>query len=49
LNEEDELIGVFDFFSGCGGSSTGFKNAGMDIVMGVDVDSDAGQSHEGKA
>jgi DNA (cytosine-5)-methyltransferase 1 len=32
---------VFDFFSGCGGTSAGLKEAGMDIVMGLDIDSDS--------
>jgi DNA (cytosine-5)-methyltransferase 1 len=34
-------IKVFDFFSGCGGTSTGFAMAGMDIVFGLDNDPDA--------
>ena len=34
-------VKVFDFFSGCGGTSTGFMNAGMDIVFALDNDSDA--------
>lgn len=35
-------ISVFDFFSGCGGTSAGLRDAGMDIVLGVDIDPDAG-------
>jgi DNA (cytosine-5)-methyltransferase 1 len=35
-------IGVFDFFSGCGGTSAGLQAAGMEIVLGIDVDPDAG-------
>lgn len=35
---------VFDFFSGCGGTSQGFKQAQMDIVLGIDYDKDACQS-----
>jgi DNA (cytosine-5)-methyltransferase 1 len=31
-------IKVFDFFSGCGGTCIGFKNAGMDIVFALDND-----------
>lgn len=27
-------IKVFDFFSGCGGTAQGFKQAGLDIVVG---------------
>ncbi|SEF60033.1 DNA cytosine methyltransferase [Oceanospirillum linum] len=31
-------IRVFDFFSGCGGTSLGLRNAGMDIVFALDND-----------
>ena len=34
-------IKVFDFFCGCGGASCGFRNAGMDIVFGLDCDLDS--------
>jgi DNA (cytosine-5)-methyltransferase 1 len=34
-------VAVFDFFCGCGGTSSGFKKAGMDIVFALDIDSDA--------
>jgi DNA (cytosine-5)-methyltransferase 1 len=34
-------IKVFDFFSGCGGTSLGFTKAGMDVVFGLDNDADA--------
>lgn len=34
-------IKVFDFFSGCGGTSQGFKQAGFDIAFGLDFDHDA--------
>jgi DNA (cytosine-5)-methyltransferase 1 len=34
-------IKVFDFFSGCGGTSAGLRDAGMDIVLGIDLDVDA--------
>ncbi|HDF2327477.1 TPA: DNA cytosine methyltransferase [Morganella morganii] len=37
-------ISVFDFFSGCGGTSQGFLQAGMDIVFGLDVDELAGKT-----
>lgn len=37
-------IKVFDFFSGCGGTSQGFHQAGMDIVFGLDFDVDAASS-----
>ena len=31
-------VKVFDFFCGCGGASCGFRQAGMDIVYGLDCD-----------
>lgn len=34
-------IKVFDFFSGCGGTSAGLRAAGMEIVFGLDNDADA--------
>lgn len=34
-------VKVFDFFSGCGGASRGFQEAGMDVVFGLDQDKDA--------
>lgn len=34
-------VKVFDFFSGCGGGSRGFQNAGMEIVFALDHDPDA--------
>ena len=37
----DKKIRVFDFFSGCGGTSCGLRQAGMDIVFAVDNDKDA--------
>lgn len=37
-------IKVFDFFSGCGGTSQGFKQAGFDVVFGLDFDEDASNS-----
>lgn len=37
----EKMIGVCDFFSGCGGSSAGFRQAGMNILMGLDCDADA--------
>lgn len=37
-------IKVFDFFSGCGGTSCGFINAGMDVVFALDNDSDAAET-----
>ena len=37
-------IKVFDFFSGCGGSSAGLRAAGLEIALGLDNDSDAAQT-----
>lgn len=34
-------ISVFDFFSGCGGTSQGFQQAQMNIMLGIDYDKDA--------
>ncbi|WP_312059483.1 DNA cytosine methyltransferase [Pantoea septica] len=34
-------IDVYDFFSGCGGTSAGLKSVGMNIVFGLDVDFDS--------
>ena len=34
-------IGVVDFFSGCGGTSLGFKESGMSIKCAIDIDKDA--------
>ena len=37
----DLPVKVFDFFSGCGGASQGFQDAGMEIAFGLDWDADA--------
>lgn len=37
-------IKVFDFFSGCGGTSQGLKTAGCEISFGLDFDYDSGQT-----
>ncbi len=39
-------IRVFDFFSGCGGTSCGFESAGMEIVLGLDNDRDAAKTFQ---
>jgi DNA (cytosine-5)-methyltransferase 1 len=39
-------IKVFDFFSGCGGTSAGLRSAGMDIVLGIDSDADAAATYK---
>lgn len=36
-----DKIQVFDFFSGCGGTSLGFQQAGMDIRFALDIDEDS--------
>lgn len=38
------MIDVVDFFCGCGGTSAGFRQAGMNIVAGIDFDLDAGKT-----
>ena len=38
-------VTVVDFFSGCGGTSLGFRNAGMSIVAGIDNDPDAAETY----
>ncbi len=44
-------MNVIDLFSGCGGLSKGFQDAGCDVLLGVDVDSAAlatfAQNHPG--
>lgn len=40
------MIKVFDFFSGCGGTSCGFEQAGLDIVLGLDIDKDAANTYK---
>lgn len=39
-------IRVYDFFCGCGGTSAGFRAAGLDIVLGIDFDRDAQRTFE---
>ena len=39
-------IAVFDFFSGCGGTSAGFQKAGMKIAFALDKDEDAIKTFE---
>lgn len=38
---EPTAVQVFDFFSGCGGASCGFRSAGMEIAFALDHDADA--------
>jgi DNA (cytosine-5)-methyltransferase 1 len=37
-------IKVFDFFSGCGGTSAGFAQSGLDISFALEIDADAASS-----
>lgn len=37
-------LGVFDFFSGCGGTSKGFQNSGMEPIFALDFDKDAAET-----
>jgi DNA (cytosine-5)-methyltransferase 1 len=39
------MIDVYDFFSGCGGASEGFKQAGCNIVLGLDNNTDAAATY----
>lgn len=39
-------IKVFDFFSGCGGTSEGLREAGMDIVLALDNNQEALETFE---
>ena len=39
-------VKVFDFFSGCGGASSGLQAAGMEIALGLDNDPDARKTFE---
>ena len=38
-------IRVFDYFSGCGGTSAGFQQAGMEIMFALDIDPDAAATY----
>ena len=39
-------VKVFDFFSGCGGASVGFRAAGLEIALGLDNDIDASRTFQ---
>ena len=39
-------IHVYDFFCGCGGTSAGFRAAGLEIRVGIDLDPDAQRTFE---
>jgi DNA (cytosine-5)-methyltransferase 1 len=40
-NDKRKKIAAFDFFCGCGGTSRGFRNAGIDVAFALDIDPDA--------
>ena len=46
MKEGRTNVKVFDFFSGCGGASCGFRTAGMDVVFALDRDRDARRTFE---
>lgn len=39
------MIDVVDFFCGCGGTSAGLRDAGMNILAGVDFNKEAGKTY----
>lgn len=39
-------VNVYDFFCGCGGTSAGFRAAGLEIRLGIDIDADAQRTFE---
>lgn len=46
ISKSREIIDVFDFFSGCGGTSCGFAQAGMNIKFALDFDPEASATFE---
>ncbi len=40
------MIKVYDFFSGCGGASCGFRKAGLNIALGIDNNIDAAETYQ---
>ena len=40
------MLSLFDFFSGCGGTSTGFTQAGIHVLGGLDNDPDAATTYQ---
>jgi DNA (cytosine-5)-methyltransferase 1 len=41
ISDKNKNIVAFDFFCGCGGTSRGFQNAGIEIAFALDIDPDA--------
>ncbi|MBE7703872.1 MAG: DNA cytosine methyltransferase [Cyanobacteria bacterium SIG28] len=46
MHKKKNKIKVFDFFSGCGGTSEGLREAGMDIVLALDNNQEALKTFE---
>ena len=46
MTSENTTIKVVDFFSGCGGTSKGFKNAGLAPILAIDNDEDSKKTFE---
>lgn len=46
MEKEKGRIKVFDFFSGCGGTSEGLRESGMDIVLALDNNKEALKTFE---
>src|SRR5665213_4482578 len=42
----EKPIRAFDFFSGCGGTSAGLRDAGMEIVFALDSDAEAASTFQ---
>jgi DNA (cytosine-5)-methyltransferase 1 len=40
-NCQTKKIAAFDFFCGCGGTSRGFQEAGIEVALALDIDPDA--------
>lgn len=40
------MIAVYDFFCGCGGTSNGFRNAGLDIAFALDFEKSAAETYK---
>jgi DNA (cytosine-5)-methyltransferase 1 len=43
---ESLQVRVADFFSGCGGTSAGLRAAGMNIILGLDIDPDSAATYK---
>ena len=46
MGKDENKIKVFDFFSGCGGTSEGLREAGMDIALALDNNEEALKTFE---